>query len=86
MTLRESPEKELPPAKRRKLDSKSRQGVSPDQDEPLYPFRLVPSPQEARSLETSTSPFERFLKISGSLGDIYPCSSWSSGTIKVTCI
>ena len=56
----ESPEKELPPAKRRKLDSKSHGGVSSDQNEPLYPFRLVPSPQEARSLETSIFPSSGF--------------------------
>ena len=56
MTVSEETENELPPAKRRKLDSTSRREVSLNQDEPFYPFKLVPSPQEARSLETSSSP------------------------------
>jgi hypothetical protein len=37
--------KEVRPAKRRKVE----------QHDPFRPFRLVPSPQEARGLETSTS-------------------------------
>ena len=36
--------KEVRPAKRRKVE----------QNDPFRPFRLVPSPQEARGLETST--------------------------------
>ena len=50
---------ELRLAKRRKLDSKTPEGVTAGENEPFYPFRLVPSPQEARPLETSIGCVDR---------------------------
>jgi hypothetical protein len=41
-----------PPKKRRKLGSKDGSDKS-NYGEPFYPFKLVPSPQEKRGLETS---------------------------------
>ena len=57
-----------PPAKRRKLTEKAQKG---DDAEPFYPFRLVPSPQEARGLETSTFPLMSLFTSSGRLGDLF---------------
>jgi hypothetical protein len=51
----ERPEVELPPAKKRKLDAGARKLDGLDTNGPLFPFTLVPSPQEVRSLETSAS-------------------------------
>lgn len=45
---------EAPPKrKKRKLDLDNEIEEKVDHGEPFYPFRLVPSPQEARGLETS---------------------------------
>jgi len=54
--------KDVRPAKRRKVE----------QHDPFRPFSLVPSPQEARGLETSTPLQEAIVTVSGSLGDIDP--------------
>jgi hypothetical protein len=45
-----------PPSKRRKLEYDSELLGKDGTMEPFYPFRLVPSPQEGRSLETSKDP------------------------------
>lgn len=54
-------EERRPPAKKRKLNQNSRNGEFLDNSETFYPFRLVPSPQEARTLETGTKNIEIFL-------------------------
>lgn len=64
----EGDENEPPRAKRRKLAVKSQKI---EHEEPFYPFRLVPSPQEARTLETSNFPPESLLMDSGRLGDFF---------------
>jgi len=46
-------EKNLPPPKRRKLGSNRHEKLSGHDEKPFYPFTLVPSPNEARPLETS---------------------------------
>jgi len=43
----------FPTAKKRRVDSAaSNDKPRENSDEPFYPFKLVPSPQEARTLET----------------------------------
>ena len=70
MTVKEAPEIELPPEKRQKLDSKTYKEVKVDNSDPFYPFKLVPSPQEARSLETRTFPL---------LQKEFPDNKWTFG-------
>lgn len=50
----DTPEVDIHPAKKRKIDHGSQKENPVNTEELLFPFRLVPSPQEARSLETST--------------------------------
>jgi hypothetical protein len=63
--------REVPQPKRRKMDTSRHTSLHKDalssMDEALYPFRLVPSPQEARSLETSAKTKWKFLIVSGRL-------------------
>ena len=57
--VEDGPNESRPP-KRRKVE----------QNDPFRPFRLVPSPQEARGLETSSPLRPGTLTLSGGLGDI----------------
>lgn len=54
-------------------------------NDPYAPFRLVPSPQEARGLETSASlvKFTLILTIGASLGNFDPSNKRNGGVIEV---
>ena len=77
-------EGETPPKKRRKVDPESVESEKGNHEAPFYPFRLVPSPQEKRTLETSKSPLKFILtNSSGSMDYVNSSDSWSLRFAKV---
>ena len=60
MTAIHEAERDFPLPKRRKLDSNRHEKLSGREGNPFHPFTLVPSPNEARPLETSSAALNTF--------------------------